>query len=220
MISKAGNGEGSASTFQPLIDSIRREAIEQAEAETQRMLSKAQEQARTIIEEAEKESKEIENLAQTKASQFEKASRDSLKRASRDVLLGLESTLRAQLDEIIKHRAAEATRGEGLARIVNNLTTNWRGETGQELEALVNPADLDKFRDDALASLAEHLLAGVELKPSPRVSAGLHIGLKDGSSHYDFSAQTMAEWLGRSVSPRLREILSEAAQTESNSNED
>lgn len=200
-----------SSAFQALIDSIRKEAIEQAEAEAGRILTKADEQARQTTSEAKEEAVRITETAREEAAQFEASARESLKRASRDVLLGVEAALVAQLQVVLTHEATEAMRGDGLSGILENLAANWHNDQGAELEVLLSPADLEALEGVSQNGLAQKLLAGVVLKPSSNVSAGLRIGLRDGQVHYDFTAAALAEWLGQFVGPRLREILREAA---------
>ncbi len=200
-----------SSAFQSLIDSIREEAIARAEAEASRILTKAEERSRQAISEAHEEAGRITVAAREEAARFEASARDSLKRASRDVLLGVESALVAQLEAVLTREITESMRGEILSDILGRLIQNWRNDDAAELEALLSPADLEALESVARNGLAQQLLAGVTLKPSPSVSAGLRIGLRDGQVHYDFTAEALAEWLSRFVSPRLREILREAA---------
>lgn len=213
MDSDPGQPKNPASAFQPLIDLVRREAIVEAEAEAERILTNAQDQAAKIVASAKEEAGELLDEARQEARQFEDSARESLKRASRDVLLSVESALVAQLEAALARESAEAMQGEGLATILGKIAENWRkDDPDADLEALLSPDDLEALQAAAERGVARQLLAGVTLKPSPKVSAGVQIGRKDGSVHYDFTAQTLAEWLGRVTGPRLREILREAAE--------
>lgn len=210
MSTKSGQPEASGS-FQSLIDSVREEAIARAEAEMNRILTQAEEQSRQRIEEAKEEAGRIIAAASEEATQFEASARVSLKRASRDVLLGVESALIAQLEAVLTRETAEAMSGDVLSSILGKLADHWRKDDGAELEVLLSPADLEMLQRASHNGLAQQMLAGVALKPSPNVSAGLRIGFRDGLVHYDFTARALAEWLSQFVSPRLREILREAA---------
>lgn len=207
---KSGQPEASGG-FQSLIDSVREEAIARAEAEVSRILTKAEEQSRQAIAEAKEEAGRITAAAREQAGQFEASALESLTRASRDVILGVESALVAQLEVVLNREATKAMSSDVLSGILGKLAENWRNDDGAELEVLLSPADLEALEGVSRDGLAQQLLAGVALKPSPNVSAGLRIGLRDGHVHYDFTARTLADWLSQFVSPRLREVLRQAA---------
>tara|TARA_R110002096_G_scaffold342549_4_gene535547 strand:- start:2192 stop:2863 length:672 start_codon:yes stop_codon:yes gene_type:complete len=206
------HADDSINAFQSLIDSIRREAVEEAEVEAGRVLKSAETQARQMLTKAKEEAARIIEEGRKEAERFETTSQDAVKRASRDALLGFEAALLAQLRVVLGRKTAEAMRGKELASILHALAENWRkNEPEAELESLLGPDDLDALQGLGQDELVAHLLAGVELKPSPDIPAGLRIGLKDGRAHYDFTAPMLAEWLGQFVGERLRALLVEAA---------
>lgn len=202
--------------FQSLIDNIRDEGVKEAEERAQRILTNAEKRAAQLLAEAHERADAIVSEARSTAQKTESAGHDALRRASRDVLLSLEETIVAQLDAVIHRETRTAIRGETLSVIVRKLVENWNFESeAAKIEVLVSEDDLKSLEEEGWHGLKEELLNGVHLRPVPGVEADLRIGEENGSVHYDFSAQTLSEWMGRFVRPRIREVLREVSQEKS-----
>jgi len=203
-------------SFDALIDSVRQEAVEKAEEEATRIRAEADKQALHIISTAQASAKDMMDEARIESIRFEASAKGSLKRASRDLLISMESTLIAQLNALLIRDIRQVMSGDRLAEILGKLAENWRRDDQDvTLEALMSPTDIQDFREEAIGSLAKHL-QDIVIKPSPTVMGGLCIGIKDDHVHYEFTAETLANWLGQTVEPTLREILREAATETSN----
>lgn len=203
----------SPSQFQGLIDTLRDEAVEKAEKESARIVTAAEKRAAKMLADARSEAEGIVTAATREAEQSENSGNDALQRASRDVLLSLESAITDQLDVVIQRETRAVLRGEALAVTVRTLVEKWSFEEDEtpELEVLMNEADLSSLEEAGWHGLKEDLLEGVAFRPVPDIEAGLRIGQKDGSVHYDFTARTLAEWMSRFVTPRVRDMLREAS---------
>ena len=77
-----------AEELQHLIDRIRAEAIERAEAEAARILAQAREKAAAEVREAERRAREIIAKAERDAAVFAERAQRSLEQAARDLLIG------------------------------------------------------------------------------------------------------------------------------------
>lgn len=203
-----------SSPFKALITSVRNEAVREAESEVERIHTKATEKARHLVKNAEHEAQQILDQAREEALQFQKASEDAVKRASRDVLIAMESAILAQLNAVLLRETREAMNGESLAGIIRTLVENWRQERPDEpLELLLSPANLRELEEVSWAGLKDEFRRGVTLRPVEGIDAGLRIGAVDGAGHYDFSSETMVAWLSRFIGPNLRAVLRESAET-------
>jgi|GEM_PF-1366395 len=202
------------SEFQGLIESLRREAVETAETEAARILASAEKRAAEILATARKSAEDIVTTAEREARRNEEASRDALHRASRDVLLSLESALAARLDAVLLRKTVETLRSDLLAEAIRALVDRWAPhEESPVFEILLSHDDLAQLEESALAALRDSLAAETHFRPVPDVDAGLRIGRHEEAVHYDFSAQTLAEWMGRFLTPRMREKLREVVET-------
>lgn len=202
----------SPSQFQGLIDNLREKAVEESEAEAKRIVSAAERRAADTLAKAKREAEAIVSEAEALAEKREAAGHDALKRASRDVLLSLEAAITGRLDAVLKRETRAVVRGEVLAAMVRALVEKWSPDAGDgKLEILLSQDDLEALKEAGWQGLQEELLDGVVLRPVPGVEAGLRIGRENGTIHYDFSAEILAEWMGRFVTPPIRELLRQAA---------
>ncbi len=209
----AGNAEtDSPSSFQGLIDSLREKAVEEADAKADGILAAAEKRATEILNRARAEADQIVTEAQREAETLQTSVQDALRRASRDVLLSLESEVTAQLDAVMHRETRSLMHGEVLATMVRSVVEKWSldSEAGG-VEVLLSESDLAALEEAGWHGLKDRLLEGVEFRPVPDVEAGFRIGHKDGTVHYDFTARTLAEWMGRFVTPRVRTILREVS---------
>lgn len=198
--------------FQSFIDSVRVEAIERADAEAHRILTAADEQSRKTISDAKAEAERIVEAARADAARFETTARESLERAARDVLLEVEAAVVAQLRVALTREVTEVMCGQNLSDLIDKLVGNWHERDHAELEVLLSPADVETLESLSRDALARQLAAGVTVKGSSQVNSGLRIGVVDGHVHYDFTCETVAEWLSQFVAPRVRAVLREAAR--------
>lgn len=201
------------SQFQGLIDNLREKAITEAEEKAVHILNTAEKRAAEILASARRDADEVLSRAQETAQKAETAGHDALRRASRDVLLSLEETITAQLNAVMHRETREVVRGEVLAVMVRTLVEKWdfNGDEGNP-EVLISEKDLASLEEAGWHGLKDDLLEGVAVRPVPGVEAGLRIGSDNGTVHYDFTAQTLAEWMGRFVTPKIRETLREVSE--------
>ncbi|HHX76865.1 MAG TPA: hypothetical protein GX697_00735, partial [Firmicutes bacterium] len=84
-----------------LIDKIKNEGVVASENEAKRIISEAKEKAAQIIKEAQAEASSYKERAENEIKKQEAASRDALKQAARDILIGLEKQIVKQFETII-----------------------------------------------------------------------------------------------------------------------
>lgn len=210
MGANTSNPSGSNS-FQALIDSVRREAVKAAEEEVNRIHTNAKERAARLLADAKLEAEQIVADARNEAKQFETSSEDAIRRASRDMILELESALLTQLEAVYEREARAVLTGDSLPEIVQSLIENWsQDQPNEPIEVLVNRTDLEKLEEIGLQGLRDDLKSGVSLQSFEGIEAGVRIGTADGAAHYDFSPRTLARWMSRFAGPRLGRILREA----------
>ncbi|MCX7788785.1 MAG: V-type ATP synthase subunit E [Spirochaetes bacterium] len=197
-----------------LIETIKKDGIASAEAKAAQIIAEAERQAEGIREKAQREAERILQEAKREIARTEQASRDALVQAGRDLLLGLERRIVQLFEGVLRTATQEAIKEEGLVQILTALVTAWVEKNTPEVEVLLSPKDYQKLEKGLQARLAKELKKGVVIKPSPSVESGFRVGEKDGSAYYDFTAEGLAEILAASLSPRLAELLKQAAKTE------
>jgi len=197
--------------LQELLDRIKREGVEAARLEAQRILEDAESRRKALIAEAEREGSAIVDKARSDAARSEEAGRAALAQASRDLLLAFRDQLQALLDALV---AADVRAAYGPAVLADAIPPVLKGLAAggaEELAVLLPPAEISKLEAGFLSRLAKELKKGVELRPSPDLTAGFRVSEKGGAAYYDFSAEAVAELLSRHLNSRLADILRKAA---------
>ena len=198
-----------AEDLQDLLKRINDEGVEKAEAEKDRILSEARENARQIVAKARKEAEGIVARASEEAALEKKRAGESVRQASRDVILALEGELQKRLRRLCRAAVGESMTADTMGRIVLEMSKKFAagGKDAQGLQVLLGQKDLDAAGDKLMASLKKSLGKEPELMKSPNISAGLKVGAKGGDLFFDFSDDALSEILCSYLGPRLASIL-------------
>lgn len=209
------SGESMDVQLNELIAKIKSEGVKNAEKEAASIIKQAEKKADEILAAAEK--KASAHLAEAKAesSRFEQTARESLKQASRDVLLTLKERIIGLFEAVILQETREALSEKTLEEAIVSMIKAWKPSELAGLELLLSPEDLAGVEKKLRAALAAEFKKGVGIKPSARVQAGFQIGEKDGAAYYNFTDQGIAEILSDYLNPKIAECVNEAIQKES-----
>ncbi len=192
-----------------LIDKIKNEGVVASENEAKRIISEAKEKAAQIVKGAQTEASSYKAQAEKEIKKQEAASRDALKQAARDILIGLEKQVIKQFETIIGGTVDAALTPALTEKIIINLAQTWaeKGEDG--LKIVLSSQEAKELEKGLKAKLSEQFKKGIEIIPSPKISKGFRIGGSDGGL-YDFTGEGIAEVLAETLSPALAETLKEA----------
>lgn len=198
--------------LQELIDKIKRDGIESAAADAERVKAEAAAEAARALEAARREADAIVAKAKSDAERFEKAGIAAVEQASRNLVLAFRAEIDRLLAALVSSGTAAAYGDDALKAAVPEILKAWGTKGGDSLDVLL-PADaLARLEGHFKAALAAELKKGVELKAERGLSAGFRIAAKDGSAYYDFSAGAVAELMSAYLNPRLGEILKAAVK--------
>ena len=189
--------------IQDLIASIRKDGIESAKAESERMIAEARKEAESIVAQAKAESSRILSEA-AEGAKLEKTSAEaSVRQAARDAALSVKRSIEEKYTSILRDAASEAMKGDALASMIAAVI---EGDiSSKAVEA--SPSDAEALRKTLSGSFADTVRKGLEVRPSAAISAGFRVVEKDGSGYVDYSADECAKLLMPYLSDSLREIL-------------
>jgi len=205
--------EETEATVQSLLDKIRREGVENAEKEAEKIVENARSKASGIVEDAEAEAERKLEEARREAEKTRTAAETSISQAARDLILAVREQISRLCDRILEREVADTLSPETMKELVVKLTEAWNEGKGEaDLEILLSEADREKLEDMLWEALQEELRTGVTLRPVEGIDAGFRIGERQGSMHYDFTAKGIAAVLGEYLNPRISRYLEEAAR--------
>jgi V/A-type H+-transporting ATPase subunit E len=197
---------------QELINKIRKDGIESASKEANRLKGEAEAEARQIIESAKKEAAEIIEKGKKDAARSEKAGIAAVEQASRNLVLAFKNEIQALLDNLIKSQLDVSYNADVLKTVLPELLKAWGTKNTDSMAVLLPEASLTKLKAYFNEKLASDLKKGLELRSDRNLAAGFRIIKKDGSAYYDFSAEAVAEMLSAYLNPQLAEILKTSAK--------
>ena len=199
---------------QELLERIKREGVESAEAQAAAIVADAETRRTALIATAEKEGKAIIERAKADAARTGDAGKAALAQASRDLILAFRGEMEKLLASIVKREVDAAFDADTLKKALPAILEAWSKDGRDELSVLLPEKELKSleayFRDKLNASLKK----GVEFKPLKDTKSGFRLVEKGGALYYDFTAQAVAEMLGAYLNTRLAAIVASSNASE------
>ncbi|MBL7084791.1 MAG: hypothetical protein ISS43_01625 [Candidatus Omnitrophica bacterium] len=201
-----------AEDIKGLIEKIQQEGIKAGEDKARDIESQAKRRAQDIVEKAEKQAEQIVAEAKSKVAKLEQSGKVTLEQAGRNLLLSLRKEINAILGKLVVSHVRETLTPTQLTKIIADLIKNVSGkEPAEEIIVALNKEDLEKLEQGFLNKLRSETKKGITLKASEDIHAGFLISYDSGRSHYDFTDQGLAEYIGSYLKPKLAQLLQKAA---------
>ena len=197
--------------LQELIDQIKKDGVEAAEAEAASILSDAEAQAERIIADANARAEKLIQNAKNENERTVKSGEDALRQAGRNVLISFRESVTRELNAVISEAVTATYSSDALAQLIIHTVQCWAGnpET-EELSVILNSEDLSALEATVLAGLKEKMVNGVTLKASDHFDGGFRIAVNNGDVYYDYSSEAVVELLSAYLSPKVTALLKEA----------
>lgn len=193
------------SQLQSLIDRIRTDGVAEAEKQAKAIIEDAERNAQRILSEAKSQADAVVEGAKRDAARAEEAGKKALEQAGRNLILGLEKSIRELLDRILREEIETALTPDVLGAMLEKIIARWEPEKG----VVVGLSERDEraLARGLFKKLEEKAKTGVTLQPVETVDAGFSISEKGGELYYDFTSAGIAEFLSQYLNPTLAEIL-------------
>ncbi|MBR2282662.1 MAG: V-type ATP synthase subunit E [Spirochaetales bacterium] len=168
--------------IQDLVQSIKRDGIEEARKEADTIVAAAKAQAAEIVAASKAEAqKNIDN-----ANREIESSKALIKQAERDAVLSVKKELELMLERIMADKVSKDLSEKSLAALI---TAAINGDDPAKYSV-----EIDEAKAAVKASLAQQIEKGLEIRPVKGMS-GMKLCCKDGSGFYDFSDEEIAALL-------------------------
>lgn len=194
-----------------LIDQIKKEGVEAADAEAAAIIDSARAEADRIIAQAKAEADKLIADAKAENEKMLRSSEDAIRQAGRNLLISFRESVTRELRSVTEGKVASVYSSDEFAKLVVNAVEAWsKNPDAEDLTLIMNSEDIASLEGVLLAALKERMLEGVTLKANDNFDGGFRIGVKDGSAYYDYSAEAVVDLLSGYLSPKVIALLKEA----------
>ena len=167
--------------IQDLVQSIRKDGIEEAQKQADAIIAAAKEQAAQIVAASEDQARKNIETAEREIE----SSKALIKQAERDAVLSVKKELEAMLSKITAEKVSGGLSDESLAKLI---LAALNGENPADYAVEVNAA-----KSGLKAALAAEMKKGLEIRPVK--GNVLRLVAKDGSGFFDLSDTEIASLL-------------------------
>lgn len=197
--------------LQELIEQIKKDGAEAAEAEANAIVEAAKSDAEKIIADAQAQAEKILANAKTETERMTKSSEDAIRQAGRNLLISFRESIARELKTIVSENVTATYSSDALAGLIISIVESWANKPdAEDIAVILNTQDLNKLEESLLAALKEKMLKGVTLKANDNFDGGFRIAVKGGSAYYDYSSEAIVDMLSNYLSPKVAELLKEA----------
>lgn len=200
--------------LQSLLDRIRHEGVEQAEAEAASIVDAAQERARGIVAEAEADADRLRRGAELDAEKSRERGEKALEQAGRDFLLALQKRIEAILCETLRDTLATALTPDVVADMLVRLADAYAAHDMNEsrVDVLLAAEDRERVADIVMQKYRDLVNQGLILRADERLDKGFKVSFVDDKLYHDFSLTALAEALAPVLKPPLGACVERAAR--------
>lgn len=193
-----------------LIDAIQRDGVDKVRQESEELLKQARAQADGILAAARAQADALLADARQEQGRLEHAGRESLKQASRDLLLKVRKQLESLFAALMKEKTLAALNEKEIASAIAAMIAGWPPERLGTIELVLPEKQFAALAGALRKAMAGKIAAGIEIKASAELAHGFRVAEKNGHAYYDFSAESIAESLSLSLNPFMAGIMAES----------
>jgi V/A-type H+/Na+-transporting ATPase subunit E len=196
-----------ADQIKELIEKINQEGVAAAQEKARQIEDDARAKAEVILEKADNQAKKTVSEAEEKVLRLEASSRAALQQAARDMLLSLKKDILALLERLMVKDLSAALPAEALSAIIAGIIKQYCAQDSDEVVIYLSGQDKAKLEGHFLGKLKDELKKGIQLRQDSDIQAGFIISFDSGKSHFDFSDQVLAKYLGVNLKPKVAELF-------------
>ncbi len=199
--------------LQELVDKIKKDGVDAASAEAEKIIKEANDKAKAIVADAQGQADTLIRNGKEEAEREKKAAEDSIKQAARNLLISFREGIEAQLSAVIRAETDKAIDASVLQAALPDMLKAWAEEKGDGGLEVLLPADkLSGVQSFLLSELKGKVAGGIEISAGEGIEGGFRIAEKDGSAYYDFSAEAVADLFSSYLAPKVAGIMKAAAK--------
>ena len=197
--------------LQELIEQIKKDGVDAAEAKAADILAAAKAEAEKIVADAKAQADRMIADAKNENAKTVKSGEDAIRQAGRNLLISFRESVTRELKAIVSDNVNAVYSSDAFAKLIVSAVESWMGKPeSDDVSVILNSADLAKLEEAVLAELKAKMLGGVTLKANDNFDGGFRIAVNNGAVYYDYSAEAVTDMLSNYLSPRVIALLKEA----------
>lgn len=192
--------------IQDLVNSIKKDGIDQAEKQASEIVAKANEKAKEILDNASKEASKILDDAKKEVDVLQQSAVIAINQSARDLSLSLEKSIKGQFESLLEGNVTKALSSSELVKLIVEVIKTSLVDSNDAVVEL-NKKDAKKLVDSLKSELAQQLKEGLEIKAVESIDYGFKLSSKKDGSYFDFSSEEITNLLRPFLSSSINEIL-------------
>ena len=197
--------------LQELIDQIKKDGVDAAEAEATSIVDCAKAEAEKIIADAKAQAEKILADAKAENERMVKSSDDAIRQSGRNLLISFRESVTKELNAIVGDAVNAVYSADSLTKLVADVVEGWaKNPDAEDITVILNTEDVKALEEAALASLMDKISKGITLKANDNFDGGFHISVNNGAAYYDYSAEAVVDMMSNYLSPKVTKLLKEA----------
>lgn len=194
-----------------LLDQIKKDGVEVAEAEAKAIIDNAKSEAEKIIFDAQKEADAIISNAKKENEKIVKSSEEAIRQAGRNLLISFRESVTRELENLLSENVLSVYSSDAFAGLVIKAVENWAAKPdADDLSVILNENDLKMLEETIISGIKEKISGGVTLRASDSFDGGFRIATENGKVYYDYSKDAVVDMLSNYLNPRITALLKEA----------
>ena len=170
---------------QDLISAIKKDGVEAAQAEAERIVADAKRQAADIV--AKEEAERVRAKTEKETNIMKESVKTTAEHAKRDAMLSFKNSVRDEFEKILSVNISKSMDTGVLAKLI-------LAAVGDE-DPSRYAAEVKEVTDALKGALAEKIRGGLEIKANPNVRAGFRLSAKDGTGYFDCTDEAILQML-------------------------
>jgi len=196
-----------AEELQHLIDKIKTEAVDKAEAEASRILAEAKAKAAQIVKEAEANAASKLEKADKDSQAYTERSEKTLTQAARDVVLAVSQGVEKSVLGVLALNVEKSLTPELMQKLLLTLAG---GYTGKQATVSLSEEDSKKLASFITGEFQKKLGAGVTVQSDSGIFAGFRLSFENGKVSQEWTNEAIADALSAILRPALAKIVQKA----------
>ncbi len=198
-----------AQNIQELTSIIYQEGVQKGEAEAERIIENATEEAIRIKNDAKAEASKLIDEARMEIENYRKINESEIK------LAGLKAIreIRKQITDLITAKAVDdkvssAMSGKNIQEYIKIVLKNWDTKSAkQDLELLLPEKDQNELGNSFVSEITKIINNKIDLNFSRNLKGGFQIGPKNGGYKISLTEDNFNEFFKQYLSSRTKEFL-------------